>query len=467
MANEQSDLRVLIVDDDPANLESLRKVLEREEMSVRTAKDGREALAVLRAEPVAVIVTDFQMPGMTGLDLLRSVKAVSPETDVILITAYGSIEMAVEAMKQGAYDFVVKPFKRVDIVRGVSRALEKQRRVAENRRLRAELGEALGQRRIIGQSHVIRETLELVDQVAPSSATVLLTGESGTGKELIARGLHAASPRAGKPFVAINCAAIPDTILESELFGYEKGAFTGAVGRKEGRFERAHQGTLFLDEIGEMAPQVQVKLLRVLQEGEIERLGGTAPIKVDCRIVAATNKDLRAEVLAGRFREDLFYRLNVVAIHLAPLRDRPDDVPLLAHHFLAIYAKKNGKAVHGVAPEALDLLCGYAWPGNVRELENAIERAVVLGKGDVVALEDLPPQVRTQGAALRSVQIPLGTPLEEVELRLIHETLRMTRGDKRLAAQLLGVATRTIYRKLDPHRMPTDEELGDLEKVSH
>ena len=464
MGTTESELLVLVVDDDAANRESLRKVIEREGVTVRVASDGREALAVLQRERVAVMITDYQMPGgMTGVDLLRSAKSLSPETEVVLITAYGTIELAVEAMKQGAYDFVVKPFKRHDIVACLNRALDKQRLVVENRRLKAELAESVGHRRIIGTSVAMKETLDLVDQVAPSSATVLITGESGTGKELIARALHSGSTRASKPFVAINCAAIPDTILEAELFGYEKGAFTGAVQRREGRFERAHQGTLFLDEIGEIAPHVQVKLLRVLQEGEIERLGGSAPLKVDCRIVAATNKDLAAEVRNGRFREDLFYRLNVITVHLSPLRDRLDDVPLLAQHFLAHYAKKNDKRLAGFSAAAIDALESHAWPGNVRELENCVERAVVLARGDMVQVEDLPPQVRTHGVAQRAVTIPLGTSLDEVERRLIHETLRMTKGDKRLAAQLLGVATRTIYRKLEHPELPLrdgDDELA-------
>ena len=389
------------------------------------------------------------MPGMTGLDLLRSIRALSQQTEVILITAYGTIEMAVDAMKQGAYDFVVKPFKRHDILRPVRRALERHALVEENRRLRTELEKSLGARTIIGQSPIMRDTLELVDQVAPSSATVLVTGESGTGKELAARAIHSGSRRASKPFVAINCAAIPDSILESELFGYEKGAFTGAVQRREGRFERAHTGTLFLDEIGEMAPHVQVKLLRVLQEGEIERLGGTEPISVDCRIVAATNRDLAAEVREGRFREDLYYRLNVITVELPPLRERPEDVPLLAHHFLGKYAQKNGKEILGITAEAMGLLSRYQWQGNVRELENVIERAVVLARGDQITESELPHGVKSGQSSTRTLSIPLGTPLEEVERRLITETLRITKGDKRLAAQMLGIATRTIYRKLD------------------
>ena len=450
-----AELKVLVVDDDAANLASLEKVLRRDRHEVATAAEGRSALDIVRSERIAVVITDYQMPGMNGLELLRSIRALSPETEVIMITAYGSIEMAVEAMKQGAYDFVVKPFKRHDILRPVRRALEKQQLVAENRRLKMELGRTLGKRSIIGQSVPLRDVLQLVDQVAPSSATVLVTGESGTGKELIARAIHAGSPRTDKPFVAINCAAIPDTILESELFGYERGAFTGAIARREGRFERAHRGTLFLDEIGEMAPHVQVKLLRVLQEGEIERLGGTQPIAVDCRIVAATNKDLAKEVEEGRFREDLYYRLNVISVPLPPLRTRLDDVTLLAHHFLEIYAAKNNKPMLGIAPEGMEVLCNYDWPGNVRELENVMERAVVLAREDHITVGDLPPKIRANGGTARTLSIPIGTPLDEVERRLIHETLKMTKGDKRLAARLLGIATRTIYRKLDQGLVPT------------
>jgi two-component system response regulator HydG len=449
----QPDLKVLVVDDEPAVVTSLQKVLVREGLTVLTASNGRQALEVVRDEAVAVVITDFQMPEMSGLDLLRSLKAITPETEVILITAHGTIEMAVNAMKQGAYDFVVKPFKRHDIVRGVRRALEKQRLVLENRQLRAELDRTLGHRQIIGQSLVMQEMLDLVEQVASSSAAVLLTGESGTGKELVARALHQGSLRASNAFVAINCAAIPDTLLESELFGYERGAFTGATSRKEGRFERAHKGTLFLDEIGEMAPHVQVKLLRALQDGEIERLGGTKTIQVDCRIVAATNRDLVEAVRRERFREDLYYRLNVITIDLPPLRERLDDVALLAHRFLDIYAKKNDKKVDGVTPNALELLSNYTWPGNVRELENVIERAIVLCKDNMITVDNLPPMMRAHQGAQRMVTFPVGTPLDDIEQRMIAETLKMTQGDKRLAAQLLGIATRTIYRKLDDNKL--------------
>jgi two-component system response regulator HydG len=446
---------ILIADDEPGNLESLQKIFTKEGWEVALARSGNEALEVLRRERISVLVTDLMMPGMGGDDLLKAARTVSPDTEVVLITAYGTVEAAVSAMKEGAYDFITKPVKRHAIVKSVRQALEKASLLAENRALRARLaglGEPGGG--LIGSSPAFRAVLDTLRQAAPTSATVLLQGESGTGKELAARMLHDLSPRAEGPFVPINCAAIPETILESELFGYEKGAFTGAAGRKEGRFERAHGGTLFLDEVGEMSPPAQVKLLRVLQDGVVERLGGTAPVQVDVRLVAATNKDLAAEVKAGRFREDLFYRLNVVAVRMPPLRERREDVPLLAGAFLRRIADKNARTVTGFSPEALQALDAYAWPGNVRELEHAVERAVVLSRGEVVEAGDLPEVVRAAapegGApAAGTVVIPVGTPMEEVERRVIRETLRHTKGDKTLAAQLLGIAARTIYRKLD------------------
>jgi two-component system, NtrC family, response regulator HydG len=448
---------ILIVDDERSNLESLQKIFEREAWRVVTAESGPGGLEVLRRERVDVLVTDLMMPGMSGEELLRAARAISPETEVVLMTAYGTVETAVAAMKGGAYDFITKPVRRHAIVKSVRQALEKASLVAENRALRARLaGLALMETGggLIGNSPGFRAALDTLRQAAPTSATVLLQGESGTGKELAARLLHDLSPRVNGPFVPINCAAIPETILESELFGYERGAFTGATTRKEGRFERAHGGTLFLDEVGEMSPSVQVKLLRVLQDGMVDRLGGTQPIQVDVRIVAATNKDLAAEVKAGRFREDLFYRLNVVAVHLPPLRERPEDVPLLASAFLRQLAEKNSKAVAGFTPAALTALEAYDWPGNVRELLHAVERAVVLTRGDLVDVGDLPEAVRLArpgetSAGAPVLSIPIGTPMEEIERLAIRETLRHTRGDKNLAARLLGVAPRTIYRKLE------------------
>ena len=448
---------VLLVDDEQANLDSLERIFSREGWRVLLAGSAEAALAMLRSEPVDVVLTDLMMPGMSGQELLRAVRAVAPDSEVVLMTAYGTVEAAVLAMKDGAYDFLTKPLKRHAVLKSAAQALEKRRLLQENKELRARLSG--GEQPIVGQSPSLRATLDVIRQAAPSSATVLLLGESGTGKELFARALHEHSPRAQGPFAPINCAAIPETILESELFGYERGAFTGATQRKEGRIERAQGGTLFLDEVGELTPSVQVKLLRFLQDGEIERLGGTGALKVDCRVVAATNQDLSARVREGKFREDLFYRLNVIEVVLPPLRDRIEDIPLLADHFVARYAAKNGKPIRGLTREALSALEGYFWPGNVRELEHAIERAVVLSRGAEIEAVDLPESVRSSQTARaaglagavegRTLTVPLGTTMEEIELRVIRETLRHTKGDKNLAAQLLGIAARTIYRKLD------------------
>jgi two-component system response regulator HydG len=439
---------VLVVDDDRANLESVCRIFQKEGVQTLAASNGQEALELLRRPEVGVVVTDLMMPGVDGQALLTAARAMRPDVEVVLMTAYATVETAVAAMRDGAYDFITKPLKRHSLVKTVQKAMEKQALVAENRDLKAQLA-ALGPRTLVGQSPAFRAFMDVLTQAAPSTATVLLVGESGTGKELAARYLHEASARAKGPFVAVNAAALPESILEAELFGVEKGAFTGAVARKEGRFERAHGGTLFLDEVAEMSPSAQVKLLRVLQEGELERLGGTQTIKVDVRVVAATNKDLPREVQEGRFREDLYYRLNVVEVRIPSLASRREDVPLLAEHFLKRYAAKNGKALRGFTDEALKALENYAWPGNVRELEHAIERAVVLCRGDVITEGDLPEAVRKGpiGSASQIV-IPIGTPMEEIERRVIHETLRHTKGDKNLAARMLGIAARTIYRRL-------------------
>jgi two-component system response regulator HydG len=453
---------VLVVDDEPAIVESLTKIFRRESLNVLSATDGNAALDILRKHRVGVLLTDLMMPNTSGMDLLRAAKTIAPETEVVLMTAYGTVETAVDAMKEGAYDFVTKPLKRAHVVRIVRNALEKQSLLVENRSLKAQLAEKR-RRAIIGTSLAWRRTMDIVMQAAPSEATVLLLGESGTGKELLARALHENSARAKGPFVAVNCAAIPESILEAELFGYEKGAFTGAATARDGRFEAAHGGTLFLDEIGEISRHVQVKLLRVLQEGEIERLGSSGkPRRIDVRIVAATNVNLAEEVKGGRFREDLYYRLNVIPVSVPPLRDRRDDISLLAQHFVQVYAEKNGKAITGLSPTALERLTEYGWPGNVRELENAIERAVVLTRaGQTVIDEDaLPREIRdaTPGtASATSLTFPIGMPLAEIEMRVIHETLRHTRGDKRLTAKLLGIATRTIYRRLEQPGDDTSE----------
>jgi two-component system response regulator HydG len=439
---------VLVVDDERSNIESLEKIFLREGIRVLSASDAKRALELVRTHRVHVVLTDLMMPGTTGLELLRAIKQVAPDVEVVLMTAYGSVEAAVSAMRDGAYDFVEKPLKRISIVKSVRKAAERQKLVAENTSLRAEI-KRLVHREIVGSSPALRRVVDMSTQAAPSQATVLILGESGTGKELLARCIHERSGRARGPFVAVNCAAIPETILESELFGHERGAFTGATGKKDGRFAKAAGGTLFLDEIGELSPSVQVKLLRVLQEGEYEPLGGNTQ-KADVRIVAATNRDLVGEVAAGRFREDLYYRLNVIAITAPPLRARREDIPLLVDHFLGLYCAKNGRPRLHPTRGALDRMMDYAWPGNVRELENVIERAVVLSRADALGESDLPDHIATAAPSpATQLVFEVGTTLDEIELRVIRETLRHTKGDKSVAAQLLGISTRTIYRKLD------------------
>lgn len=441
--------RILVVDDDEGHLAIVGKVLQREGYEVVAAANGEAALERLRERQVDLIVTDLMMPGINGIDLLKAARAILPSVEVIVMTAFASVERAVEAMREGAYDFIEKPIKRALLLKSTRQALERKALVAENASLREALDQVRAEREIVGRSEPIRHVMEMVRQVAPTGATVLVQGASGTGKELVARAIHQFSTRRERPFIAVNCAALPAAILESELFGHEKGAFTGAHQRKPGRFELADGGTLFLDEIGELHHDMQAKLLRVLQEGEFERVGGSQTQRVDARIVAATNRDLDAEVKAGRFREDLFYRLNVIQMTLPPLRDRQGDIPLLVQHFIERFAARNGKPVRGLSGEALQALQAWSWPGNVRELENLIERAVVLCRGESIGVDELPDAMRDGEPERRSVTIALGTPLEDVERLLIRETLALTRGDKRLAAQLLGIATRTIYRKLD------------------
>lgn len=436
---------ILVVDDDASNRVTLERLLSREDFRVLHAASGREAMERVRAHAVDVVLTDLKMPGMDGIELLRALRTLDPDIEVVVMTAYGTVETAVEAMKDGAYDFVSKPLKRADLLRCLRKAAEKRLLVAENRALREQLG-ASGDDVLIGQSAAMQALLAEVEQVAPADATVLLSGASGTGKGRLARLIHQLSHRKAGPFVTVNCAALPDELLESELFGYEPGAFTGAQRQKVGRFDLARGGTLFLDEITEVRIGTQVKLLRVLQEGEYERLGGTETLHTDVRVVAATNRDIEAEVAAGRFREDLFYRLNVIRLNLPSLAERAEDVPLLAQHFLARFARKNRKEVRGFTADALDALQGWRWPGNVRELENAVERAVVLCRGEEVGVDDLPPKVRG-GRGKATLSFAIGTALKDVERRMIEETLRYTQGDKSLAASLLGITSRTIYRR--------------------
>ena len=440
-----SDHTILVVDDDAANRVTLERILTREKYRVIHAESGREAMQLMRSDRVDVVLTDLKMPGMSGIDLLKAARKVDPDVEVVVMTAYGTVESAVEAMKEGAYDFVSKPLSRLQLVTALRKALERRSLQAENRLLREQLA-AVGEGEMIGRSDAMRSLLDEVEQVAPSDATVLLTGESGTGKSRLARLLHRMSRRRDRRFVTLNCAAIPENLLESELFGYEKGAFTGATARKEGRFDLADAGTLFLDEVTEMKPEAQVRLLRVLQDGEYERVGGTETLTVDVRVVAATNRRIEAEVQEGRFREDLYYRLNVIPMAVPPLRERDSDITLLAQHFLTRFSQKNAKAFDGFTPEALDALGTYHWPGNVRELENAIERAVVLARGDRIGVDDLPKHLR-DGSGRKHLSFEVGTPLKHVERRMIEETLRYCGGDKNLAASLMGITARTIYRR--------------------
>jgi two-component system, NtrC family, response regulator HydG len=454
MTADAARIRVLVVDDDQAIREALSRTLEKLGYDVAVAQDGQVGLDRLRQGDIHILLADLKMPKLSGQELLKAAKTIAPDVEVIVITGHGTVEDAVEAMKEGAYDFITKPFKRVQLEKTITKAAEKQGLVLQNRALQQRLDELQGAGRIIGGSPAMLRTLDLVNQVAPSAATVLIQGESGTGKELIANAVHHGSPRRDRAFIKVNCAALPETLLESELFGYEKGAFTGAIARKEGRFELADGGTLFMDEIGDLSPATQAKLLRVLQEGEFERVGGTRTLKADVRLVAATNADLATLVREKRFREDLFYRLNVITIQIPPLRERREDIPLLAQHFLRRYSTKNGKAITGFTDDAMDLLQTYNWPGNVRELENVIERAVVLTRASMISPADFPETVVGSDQAARHLVISIGTRLEEVEDRLIDETLRYTKGDKTLAAKLLGIATRTIYRRLKGESEP-------------
>jgi two-component system response regulator HydG len=452
MTNPETTL--LVVDDEMSNLESLERIFSREGFRVLTADSGRKALDLCRQHRVHVVLTDLMMPGMTGMELLKALETVAPDASVVLMTAYGTIETAVEAIRAGAYDFVEKPLKRMQIVKSVQKAAERHALVAENKTLKEELSQLRAKPAgspIIGSSTALRQALEIASQAAPSTANVLILGESGTGKELLARFIHTESRRKG-PFVAVNLAALPETIVEGEIFGYEKGAFTGAVQRRDGRIAQAEGGTLFLDEIGELSLAVQVKLLRVIQEGTFEPLGGKTR-SADFRLVAATNKDLRQLVAEGRFREDLYYRLNVVNLHLPPLRDRGDDIVVLAKFLLDKYAKELGSKVKGFTPNALIAIHKYDWPGNVRQLENRIKKAIVLCDKTLVGPEDLDlfPEALAPIMSLTQAR-------EEFQRRYILEVLERNNGNRTKTARDLGVDPRTIFRYLE--REPDAPEPG-------
>jgi two-component system response regulator PilR (NtrC family) len=447
--------RILIVDDERSMQEFLEILLRREGYDVTCAADVDGALLALESDDFDVVISDLQMPGKTGLDLLHALRETSPDTVALVMTAFASTETAIAAMKEGAYDYLTKPFQVDEIRLVLEKALEKKLLARENRRLRTELRSQIRQRALIGSGSAMQRVYELIGQVAETKANVLISGESGTGKELVARAIHAASDRRDRPFVALNCGAIPENLLESELFGHVKGAFTGAVQNKEGLFETADSGTLFLDEVGELPASLQVKLLRAIQEKAIRRVGGTSDRKVDVRILAATNRRLEDEVSAGRFREDLYYRLNVIQIALPPLRERPEDVPLLVQHFVEKYARELGKEIGGASEETMRRLLDHSYPGNVRELENVIERAVALSRGGTIEVDALPPSLLhppTEGGARNSVLPAEGANLDNLvndyERSLLLEALGRAGGVKKRAAKLLGVSFRSFRYRL-------------------
>ena len=437
---------ILIIDDEAAQREAVGGYLRKRGFAVLQAANGREGLALLQDQVIDLIITDLRMPELDGMGVLAAARAINPAIGVVMATAFGTVDGAVDAMQEGAFYYLQKPIDLDVLDQLVDRALEQRHRISENELLREQIGERVPFGGIMGCSPAIEEALNVVARAAPSRATVLLHGESGTGKELMARAVHEASPRAGRPFVAVNCAALNKGLIESELFGHEKGAFTGADARRTGRFEQAEGGTLFLDELAEIPLDVQVKLLRVLQERTIERVGSGVAIAVDVRLIGATNRDLAALVAHGAFREDLFYRLNVVAVDLPPLRQRKGDIPLLVNHFLARYAAENDKAVGEISKEALELLTRYAYPGNVRELQNIVERAVVMARGAVVTCADLPAEV--QKAAPAPVADTLPAQVEELEKKAIAQALERAGGVQSRAAELLGLTERNLRYKL-------------------
>ena len=441
--------RLLIVDDEQNARAALRAILTEEGYEIAEARDGEDALQKLAEFSPALVLTDVRMPKKDGLTFLKEAKEQGSDAVFVMMTAYATVESAVEAMRAGAESYLTKPLDVDAVLVVLEKALDKRRLQRDAQALRERVREKFRLKSMVGESAELQGVLDLVRQAAPTKATVLILGESGTGKELVAQALHEESPRRDKPFVKVSCAALSETLLESELFGHERGSFTGALARKEGRFELADGGTLLLDEIGEITPATQVKLLRVLQTREFERVGGTQTIKVDVRLVAATNRDLAAEVKAGKFREDLYYRLNVVAVTLPPLRQRKSDVPLLVNHFIEKHSLAYGKDVVGLAPGTLDTLVDYDWPGNVRELENAIERAVVLSKRNQLCTDDLPATLRGPRPGRRDpgALIP-GASMAEIEREAILRTLEMVGGSTGEAAEVLGISVRTIQYRL-------------------
>ncbi len=456
--------KVLVVEDDRVARELLAEILRADGLTVTALASGDEAVSEAGKRPFDLVISDIRMgDGASGMDVLAAFTAKAPKTPVILITAFGDVSGAMAAIQKGAHDYVSKPFDVAQLTTTVRRALERTKLLEENRAARARDGaDETRLESIVGRSGPMLEVYKMVARVAPTLSTVLVIGESGTGKELVARAIHSHSPRTEAPFVAVNCTAISESLLESELFGHQKGAFTGAIAQKRGLFEEAQGGTLFLDEIGDINAKMQAQLLRVLQEGEFRRVGGSEPVHVDVRVVAATNRELEEEVKAGRFREDLYFRINVVTIRLPPLRERPDDIALLGRHFLAKYAARERRADSGIAPAALTVLERYGWPGNVRELENVIERSLALSKDGVILPSDLPPEVRgvsTSASGAPPTLIDDRPTLSELERRYIELILKESGGNKKRAAEILGIDRRTLYRSLEKFgHSPEDDE---------
>jgi len=454
--------RILIVDDEESFRHMLSVILKKEKYEVETASNGEEALQKVISTPFDQILCDIRMPQMDGLEFLKEVQKAGVESTIIMMSAYGTIDTAIEAMKLGAYDYISKPFKTDEIILTLRKAEEREQLRRENQLLRREVLREYSFENIVSKNAKMKEIFEVIKKVAPYKSTILIMGESGTGKELVARALHYNSDRSKRPFVAVNCGAIPENLLESELFGHVKGAFTDAIRTKRGLFEEADGGTLFLDEIGELPPQLQVKLLRVLQEGEIRRVGESRPIKVDVRIISATVKDLAREVNEGRFRDDLFYRLNVLPIHIPPLRERREDIPLLIEHFIKKFTQSTNKKVVGIDSKALEVLMNYKWSGNVRELENTIERAVVLADGENIMLENLPPEIRE----FKEEEVSLPPVAEEeysikkasriLETNLIKKALKKTKGNHTHAARLLEISHRALLYKIKEYGIEED-----------
>ncbi|MBQ0163299.1 MAG: sigma-54-dependent Fis family transcriptional regulator [Treponema sp.] len=448
---------LLIIDDEKNIREGLGANFELEGYSVKLAENGEEGLKLISKGDIDLVITDLRMPGISGEEVLRRVTTETPGIPVIVLTGHGSIDAAVDAMRNGAYDFLTKPLNLDQLSMIVKRALEVRELSLQHSQLKAEVESAHTFDKIIGKSAEMQKVFEMIKKVASSKASVLITGESGVGKELVADAIHNLSSRKDHQCIKVHCAALSETLLESELFGHEKGAFTGAENLVKGRFELAHESTIFLDEIGEINPSVQIKILRVLQEKAFERVGGQETINVDVRIVAATNRNLEEEVKNGKFREDLYYRLNVVHIHVPPLRERKDDIPLLIAKFVEEFAEENGKVISGIDARAKSAMYNYNWPGNIRELRNCIESAVVMASGEEITLEDLPPTV-SKAAAEQSISIPANSTLDDAEKIIILQTLAANKNNKSKTAELLGIGRKTLHRKLEEYGITSDDE---------